>query len=311
MTLASVGTPAPDPPGPARVCVARADHILIPAGILSPKALFPKGRVDMRVVEKLVDSAVQCLTGEENSAGWLKLFSPAERIGIMVDVGATSVQVATVEVIINRLVSAGVPPRSICVFGGDEHDLFTAGFSVSHDASGVRAYGTESEGYRGGISRVVTDYCDTIINVATLRADGELGMAGCVANALVAVPVVERHRLRARPDLVPSVASHPALRLKQKLSFLEAYVPLLDAADPNQPTNQYRGLIVSQDPVAADAVGQLILQRSRDAVKGAAWPLDPPVTYLQSAGNNYRLGQASMDQITVDLVGATEGALLP
>jgi len=294
----------PDPPGPAVVAVARAERILVPPGVFAPRVLYPKGRVEFGIVEKLVDQTLESLTGLEQGDAWRQFVSPVDKVAILVDVSAPAAQTATVEVIIDRLVGAGVQPGNISVFGGDERDLFNAGFNISHEGPGVRTW------YRGGISRLLTGDLQVLINVATLKADREIGMAGCVANFLACVPEVERRRLRQDPALLPTAAAHPAVRAKLRLNFLEAYVPTVDHARPDPPTVEYRGLIAGADPVAADTIGLRVLQACRDAHKGEAWPLDPPVTYLKPAQEEFRAGQADPARITVKLTGIKEDSYL-
>lgn len=300
----------PDRPGAAVVAVARAERILVPPGLFAPRILYPEGRVEFGIVERLVDQCLEGLTGLQHGDAWRQYVSPVDKVAILVDVSTPPVQTATVEVIIDRLVGAGVQPANICVFGSDERGLFSAGFNVSHDGPGVRTYGADSEGYRGGMSRIVTGDLQVLINLATLKADAEIGMAGCVSNFLACVPEVERRRLRRDPALVPTVAAHPAVRAKLRLNFLEAYLPAVDHDGADPPRVEYRGLIASTDPVAADTIGLRILQGCRDAYKQGPWPLDPPVVYLSLAQEEFRVGQAEAAQISVRLLGTREGSHL-
>ncbi|NPV47245.1 MAG: DUF362 domain-containing protein [Armatimonadetes bacterium] len=312
--LAALGPPQaramPDPPGPAVVALARAERILVPPGVFAPRVLYPEGRVDFGIVERLVDQCLGSLTGLQHGDAWRQYVSPVDRVAILVDVSAPPVQTATVEVIIDRLVGAGVRPANICVFGSDERGLFSAGFNISHDGPDVRTYGADSEGYRGGMSRIVAGDLQMLVNLATLKADAEIGMAGCVSNFLACVPEVERRRLRRDPALVPTAAAHPAVRAKLRLNFLEAYLPAVDHDGADPPTVEYRGLIASTDPVAADTIGLRILQGCRDAYKQAPWPLDPPVTYLGLAQVEFRVGQADAAKISVRMTGPREGSHL-
>ena len=301
---------ASDSVGPANVQVVRAETILVPQGIFAPKVLYPEGRVDFDVVEKLVDQGMQSLVGRSDATAWQNFFAPNARVGIMIEAGKYPVQSATVEVLIDRLVGAGVLPSRIVVFGGDERELFTAGFNVNHDPSGVRVLGAESEGYRGGLSRIILEYCDVIINVAPLRADPDLGMAGCVAGMLAAVPNVTRVAARRQPESLPAAVSNPVLRTRTKLHLLEAYLPLLDMQGQTRVTYQYRGLLMGTDPVALDVIGRKILQGCRDAHKQAPWPLPERPDYLQIAADQYRLGQADPKMITVHLTGDEKDSFL-
>ena len=62
----------------------------------------------------------------------------------------------------------------------------------------------------------------------------------------------------------------------------------------------YKGLIVSTDPVAADAVGLRIIQAKRREVFGEDRPLQPTAHHIRLAETVHNLGIADMDRI--DLV---------
>lgn len=314
VTATVAGFAAPASPGAATVYVARAPRILAPQGISAPKLLYPEGRVDYDVVAKLVDTAVGALTGAEKEEGWQKLFAGTDRVGIMIGAGDYPVQTATVETVVDRLINAGISPRNIIVFSGDERDLFVAGYNISRDDKTVRVLGTESEGFRGGFSRIVSDYCDALINISALEVDSELGFGGCVANALTCVPTVQRVELRGHPELIGSVPAMPVFRQKLRLNLLEAYLPLLDTIEQGKVkekiTWQYGGLIAGTDPVAVDLVGRQILQGCRQASKGQPWPLPEATDYLQPAQGKYRLGTADRKQITVKVEGYTQDAFV-
>jgi hypothetical protein len=62
----------------------------------------------------------------------------------------------------------------------------------------------------------------------------------------------------------------------------------------------YRGLIVSTDPVAADAVGLRIIQAKRREVFGEDRPLQPTAHHIRLSETVHDLGIADMDRI--DLV---------
>lgn len=298
--LASVAVAMPDPPGPAVVQIVRAPSILTAQKISAPKVLYPEGRVDFDIVEAMVDRMITSVTGKEGWMAWQAIFAANDRVGIMVDAGTYPTQMATVETLINRLVGAGLSPNNILVFSGSENDLFATGYRVRHEGQGVRVYGADSEGYRGGISRIPSDYCDAMINLASLQVDPDTGFAGCVANALNCVPFAKRVEARRNLALLPQAAALPVVRQKTRLCLLEAYVPLLDIQGSNKVTYQYKGLIAGTDPVAVDLVGRRVLEECRKAQKGSEWPLPQTTDYLQLAQQKYRLGQAEPDKIQVN-----------
>ena len=293
------------PPGPAKVGVGRADHLYLPGPVFAPPSVYPEGKMDYVVIEQLIARAVEAFSGQPAATFWSEMFAPSDQVAVMVDVQDPPVPIVLVEGIIAQLIEAGLQPENILIFGGDERDLFAAGFSLRKDRMGVKCYGAESVGYRHGISRIVLDMCDRVINIASLRPNSQLGMTGAVFNHLSCVAHSQRVSLQAQPELIPTVAAEPIVRRRMQLHFLAALHPYYTVptdAFP-QPRWEYTGLLVSTDPVAADMVGKHILEAERRQQAGQGWPLEPPPDYLQAAGEDHYLGQCHPDQITVVING--------
>ncbi len=290
----------------SRVCLARTEQLVLPDNVFAPSWVYPEGKIDFVAVEALLDQAMTSLTGKSSvRAVWSEHFRPNDRVGIQLDVGALTVHQALLEAVIRRLVRAGVSPGNIIIYAGEESALFKAGFALHSDGDGVKVMGTDSEGYRGGLSRIVLDYCTAIINVARLRVDPQIGMSGALANCLAVVPHVERERLRRAPEDLAAAAARPTLRRKTRLHILDALRPGCEAGEPGRPpkTWVYGGLLVSCDPVALDAVGRdILVERLRESDQDAR-ALDQPVTYLQPASERYRLGNHDLAKIEVVATG--------
>lgn len=283
------------------VAVARAERILVPEGIRAPAWLYPEGRIEQGVVEKLLDAAVKACTGQERTAdAWAALISPGDRVGIQIDPEGIEAHDAVLDLLVRRIADAGVPLRNITIYAGEETALFRAGFDLSGRMPGVAVYASDSLGYRGGISRIVLNRCTRIINLARLRVDPRLGMHGAVANCLQAIPYAERLRLQRDPSLLPSAASNAVLRRKIALHVLDALFPIYRYPPTGEPeTWQFGGVLASTDPVALDAVGrQVLLQKLRELDPDVD-SLDPPATWLLPASTTYRLGTAELDRIDV------------
>ncbi len=292
-------------PGPAIVGLARADHVYLPDSIFTLRSAYPEGKIDYEVLELLFRRAVTAFSGQQPDDFWTQNFLPNERVGLMIDVQEPPVPPIMVEAIIRQLVSSGSKPENILIFACDERDVFAAGFSLDHDRPGVKAYGAASLGYRNGISRILIDMCDKIINVAMLRPDSQLGMTGAVYNHLACAPATVARQVTADPQQLASVAARPLINQKIVLHFLVALHPfyaLPTEAQP-EPRWEYAGLLLASDPVAVDSVGLDILtaKRTEEDIE----PAEAPVArqYLEAAYNEYRLGQADLDNITVVTVG--------
>jgi hypothetical protein len=324
--LALIGTSAagpyahasPSPIPPATVVLSRTDRILIPPGWTSPELLFPRGRIDYRQVVPLLSDAVTEFTGHDDplTSPWRNIATSNDKVAIQVDLQKPPVAIETINAIIDGLIAAGVSQDNIIVYARSETDLFAAGISVNPTGRGVRTMGSDSEGFRGGLSRIVLDYSTLIINVARLRAHNTLGMTGCVVNHLAAVPHTERLRLIADPAQLPRAAAHPYVRRKTHLHILEAYQPIIqDTGEEFPPSWEYRGLLMSADPVATDIVGMRILraklaQSEPPPDTGHAAP-DAALTYLRAAGSNrFRAGQADPENITIKVLGTTNNILI-
>ncbi|UCD25090.1 MAG: hypothetical protein JSW51_03970, partial [Gemmatimonadota bacterium] len=72
----------------------------------------------------------------------------------------------------------------------------------------------------------------------------------------------------------------------------------------------YGGLVVSTDPVAADAVGLQIIQQKRRLEFGEDRPLQPTAHHIALADTEYGLGNADMSRIELVRLGWEEGSLI-
>ncbi len=304
--------------GPATVVMARTERILIPPGWTAPEIFYPQGRIDYVPVSEIITRALRHHTQspDPREYPWRNIASPRDRVGIQVDLTAPPVSRETINVIIDGLVKSGVPDDNIIVYAGDERDLFNAGIALNRTGRGVRTMGSESEGFRGGLSRIILDYCTVIINVARLRADRNLGMRGCVLGGLASVSYAERVRLFSEPEQLATAAANPVVRMKTRLHILEAYQPVLhDTGEKYPPVWEYRGVLMSPDPVALDVTGMRLLSAKQmlgehDLPDDHARP-EVALTYLHPAsGDSLRLGQSDPDQITVELLGTDRDSLI-
>jgi hypothetical protein len=217
-----------------------------------------------------------------------------------------------VEAVLTQLVDAGLPTSQLFIFSADERELFAAGFSLRDSGPGVRSYGADSVGYRGGISRLVLDQCDKIVNLSRLRPHPQLGMTGAVANYLNALEPQRRHKIRENPQEFASTARNVRLSQRMALHLVDCtHLPyaLDDEAAEDDPRWEYRGLLCSTDPVAVDVIGQEILEKKRAQVKGCPWPLEPSPVHLEIAAEN-GMGTYERDRLALTQVGEQEGALL-
>ncbi len=303
---------APAYPEPV-VSIGRVQNFLLKLGPFTPRIVYPEGKISDIAVRKALRLAIAGLYGEDAERVWRRIFRPADRIGLQIDCSWPPVSMPLVDVLIDELVHAGADPRRIYVYAGDERELFQAGVVVRKDGNGVNVIGTASEGFRHGLSRVVLDYCDVLINVSRLKADARIGLWGCVANHIICVDYPDRIAALKRPEQLCEIASRPSVRLKMRLHILDALQPAYEAAPKKfelPPRWPYGGIIVSPDPVAADLVGKKLLEAYRKEKGIKSHELSPQPEYLEAACTKLRLSRAIPGPVQLRITGYTDKALL-
>lgn len=283
------------------VASVHSDHTVLTRGVLTSRKVYPLGRLDYRVVARMLDRAAMIATGNTRIAeAWGDVVSGADRVGILYDAQSPAASLVLLDVVVDRIVRAGVRPANIVIWSDSERSLFSAGISLRSDAGSVRVVGADSAGFRDGVTRVVLDDCDVLINVARLRPDARVGMRGAVTNQLSSLPSVDRVAALQNPENLAAGPSKPVIRLKFKLHILDAFQPNYEFGPVDMPPYWDCGrLLASRDPVALDCAGLALLQAKRDEVKGASWPLDPQPAYLQTADTEFRLGHSVPEEYVV------------
>ncbi|MCX5675463.1 MAG: DUF362 domain-containing protein [Planctomycetota bacterium] len=158
------------------------------------------------------------------------------------------------------------------------------------------------------LRRLYTDQATAIVNVSVLKAHFSEGLSAAMKNHLGSInnPAAyhgwEPDRM---PLSVPELSALPPLRTKTRLAIIDAIRPLFAGGPVDDPQYRwdYRGLIVSTDPVAASAVGLRILEAKRSDVR-KDWPMTAARLMLAHA-QEIGLGNATPDRI--DLVEAKMG----
>lgn len=287
--------------GSATVAVVQSDDILLPRSILAPASVYPLGKQNYPVVARMLDQAVAAALGAERAQdAWAGLVSHTDRVGILLDADTPPASLAVLDALVDRMVRAGVRPANIIIWARSEQALFSAGLVVRKSPEGINTMGADSEGFLGGLSRIVLGYCDVLINLARLRPDTRIGMWGAIANHLASVPEAERARLLAAQDELPAAAARPSAKVKFRLHILDALQPNFEPGPLRMPPYWIGGkLLVSTDCVALDVMGRAVLEGKREEVHGSPWPLDPEPVYLHAAATAFRLGQADPERITV------------
>jgi len=220
-----------------------------------------------KVLAEMLDEAVSIALRTRNAKeAWQRLVRKDEVVLLKfnqadADIIGTSPVLA--RTLIESLLSAGIRPSQIMPV------------EVSVDAEWAPklskpAWGWSSRTYDFGSGRdQLVRYLDqvaVIINVPFVKAHRIAMMSGCLKNLSHAFV---RHPARYHADgccpYIPDIVALPAVRAKLRLNLIDA-LRVIYQVDPRNPTVRVEAgmaLIASTDPVAADTVGQDVLDKLR------------------------------------------------
>jgi hypothetical protein len=119
------------------------------------------------------------------------------------------------------------------------------------------------------------------------------------------------------PDSCADLATlwdHFNLRKRVKLNILLMLNPQFHTVGPHSYANkyvwEYKGILVSQDPVAVDAIGLRIIQARRLEYFGEDKPLQTPAKHIRLADTRHHLGVSDPNKIELIKLGLTDRILI-
>ncbi|MBC7287118.1 MAG: DUF362 domain-containing protein [Armatimonadetes bacterium] len=250
--------------------------------IRHPDAVSADGRVNAAVVAQMIDEAVAKLVGTSRARdAWPRLIKPTDTVGIKSNEWAPLRTPPEVEQILRqRCIDVGVPAERIKI--------------------------TDRQ------ARTLLADCTALINVRPVRSHHWAGIGGCIKNYIMFSDRPSQYH----PNSCESLAlawELPICKGKTRLNILLALTPLFWGRGPHHYDPNfvwpYRGIFVSFDPVAVDALGAELLRRKRIDFFGEDRPITPTV-HITAAGEKYGLGVADLSRIRLIKLGWQEGALL-
>jgi hypothetical protein len=235
------------------------------------------GSIDGDTVQGMLDQAMTALFGLDSPTEcWKHIIKPDDIVGIKTNVWPNLPTTSQVETAIrNGVMSAGVPEENI---GMGDRDVL-----------------------QQDIFRRTT----ALINARPMRTHSWSGVGSLIKNYIMFDRPSDYHD-DACADLA-TLWELPIVKGKTRLNILVMFTPQFHNIGPHHfdpmYTWPYGGLIVSTDPVAADAVGLRIIQAKRREVFGEDRPLQPTAHHIQLAETVHNLGVADMDRIDLVRLG--------
>jgi len=272
------------------------------------------GQVAESVLQKMLDRSIAKLTNARSGAdGWKKLFKPSDVVGIKVNClfgKGVSTRPEVAQAVVKGLISAGVKEENIIIWDRSTGDLIKVGYKPNRDGAGVKCYGddgdwgatVENGSFKGRITKVISEKVTALVNVPILKTHGIAGMSCCLKNHYGSFDNPgSYHGNHCNPGLA-EFSAIPAVKNKTRLVVVDALRPQYNGG-PGLKTDEqwdYHAIIVSRDPVAADAHGLRIINEKR-VQEGVGAIKDKVTSWLQSAQD---LGVGVCDLSRIELMNA-------
>ena len=237
------------------------------------------------ILENMLDQAVTALFDVPDAASaWKQLFRSSDRVGIKSNAWYYLPTPGALEAAIqNRLLEAGVKAENMAV---DD---------------------------RGVLTNPVFKRATALINVRPLRTHHWSGLGTLLKNYIMFTPSPWQYHGNACERL-GAIWQYPIIKGKTRLNILVVLTPLFHGIGPHHFSQSYIwpycGLIVSTDPVAADATGARIIQAKRNAFFKTERPISPPPHHIVAADKRFGLGRSDPGHIELIKLGWKENILV-
>ena len=248
-------------------------------------AVSSEGAVNAEVIGRMLDDAVAALLSEPDPvAAWKRLVKPGDTVGIKSNVAGPPRTPPELEAAIKRRVmDAGVPEDNISI-----------------DDRGV---------LRNPVFRNAT----ALINVRPMRSHHWSGVGSLLKNYIMFSDSPPSWHGDSCANLA-GLWDLPIVKGKTRLNILVMLSPLFHSKGPHNYNKayvwDYKGILVSLDPVAADATGLRIIEAKRIEFFGEYQPLPISPKHIQVAQDKFGLGIADPRRINIVKRGWLEDVLI-
>ena len=246
--------------------------------------LDDEGNINGPILENMFDDALKTLFQNDNlDACWKDLLKPDDVLGIKTNVyGPLPTPDALEQAIRNRAMKVGISEENISI-----RDRNLA---------------------RDPVFMKVT----ALINARPLRAHDWSGIGGCLKNYITFDTPEDWH-----PDSCADLGGLwklPVCAGKTRLNILVALTPLFHSIGPHRYAQNavwnYKGMFVSTDPVALDALGVKLLEEMRKAFYEIPPRGGTSTKHVGLADTRHGIGIANLDEIELIKIGWMEDILI-
>jgi len=244
--------------------------------------LDENGKINSAILEQMLDEALAKLLGKTSAkVAWRSIIKQKDFVGIKTNVwNPLRTPPELEQIILRRVMSVGVPAdRVFCDDRGSKEKF---------------------------------EQATALINVRPARTHHWSGMGGCIKNYIILTPNPSSYHPDSCADL-GKVWTLPIVKDKTRLNILVLLTPQFYGKGPHAYDPRYvwayKGLAVSLDPVAVDAVGAHLLRTKRIAFFGEDKPITP-TKHIAVADEKWHLGVSDLNKIEIIKLGWSKDILI-
>lgn len=248
--------------------------------IRNEKAIGAGDKIDPAVVQEMIDTALKQFAGTTDGAkAWSNYIKPEDTVGVKFtrcDWMRVHTDQTVIDAVVKRVGEAGVAKDKIFAQDG--------GLPVAK--------------------------CTALINVPSVKVHTLTGIAVALKNYINFSPQPSKYH--APSTNLGEIYLFPDVKGKTRLVVVDMLRPYFGPGPQINPLHRwnYHGIMISNDPVAVDAVCLKICQAKRNLFKGEEWPITPPPDNIVAADKTYKLGTSDPTKIKVVKLGWDKDILI-
>ncbi len=273
--------------------------------------------------QQLLESGLKTLTGNSNLTEAVRQYIPSGVVALKVNCltrNLNSTPVPLTDGLAKILIKTGIDDNNIVIWERTNRELEQAGFDLNASSFGRRCLGTDTNGigysadyYTSGevnslVSKVMTDLVDFNINLPILKDHSIAGLSACLKNMYGAINNPNKFHDNNCDPFAANISNLEPIKSKNRLAIIDA-IRVQYNGGPGYDSRYlgfYNGLIISDDPVAADRIGLEILEHLRKKNNlPTLTQTEREVKYLKSA-EQLGLGMASREKIDLKVIAVDD-----
>jgi len=259
---------------------------------MNPRAINNRNQCDVAETTSLFNKALFSLT-EKNSAteAWAALgLKAADIVAVKVNCNSWTLDLSPHKVLVDALcfsMGAVIPLNNIVVYERVTSDLEHGGFKKNTSNVGIRFFGADEGGGfdpKQRLTRIITDTCTKIVNLASLKCvGGDMVASIFLKNHIGSLVQEDMPKCHSDQDFIAEVSSRPAIKNKTILNLCDGLRGTYERGIPWY----WKGIVMSKDPVAGEAAAIGVINEKRK--QEGEDPLNLPES-LKIADKKYKIG---------------------